>query len=78
MRETTHMRASVQAVALVAAFALFATPAFAVPSETATTTPPIRAITIATATVSQHNLIDAVLRNNFSSNAVPAATDSRA
>ena len=39
MRETTHMRASVQAVALVAAFALFATPAFAVPSETATTTP---------------------------------------
>lgn len=33
------MRASVRAVALMAAFALFATPAFAVPSETATTTP---------------------------------------
>lgn len=33
------MRVSIRAVALVAAFALLATPAFAVPSETATTTP---------------------------------------
>ncbi len=43
--------------------------------QTATTTPPIRPTTSATAATSQNSLIYMILRNNFSSNAVPAATD---
>lgn len=39
MRTTTHLRPALRAVALVAAFALLATPALGVPSETATPTP---------------------------------------
>jgi len=39
MRKTTHMRFSLRAIALVAAFLLLATPAVALPSDTTTATP---------------------------------------